>query len=122
MARDTRVTSIGEILKAIDQMLPSIDAARQWIDHNRQLPPALVAAMNDAKLFSLWLPTEFGGPELNLVDTARVIEAAARADGAVGWCAGIGTSYSRFAAFLPSSTAQQLFIQDRAIIAGTLPA
>lgn len=121
MARDTRVTSVDDILKAIDQMQPSIDAARQWIDHNRQLPPALVAAMIDAKLFSLWLPIEFGGPEVNLVDTARIIEAAARADGAVGWCAGIGTSYSRFAAFLPSSTAQQLFIQDRAIIAGALP-
>jgi len=111
----------GDILHAVEQMQPSIDATRQWIDHNRQLPPALVATMHEAKLFSLWLPTEFGGPELNLADTARVVEAAARADGAVGWCAGIGTSCSRFAAFLPASTAQQLFIQDRAILAGTLP-
>jgi alkylation response protein AidB-like acyl-CoA dehydrogenase len=115
-------SEVGHILRAIDQMQPSIDAARQWMDHNRQLPPELVAAMSDAKLFSLWLPNEFGGPELNLVDTARVIEATARADGAVGWCAGIGTSYSRFAAFLPSATAHQLFIQQQAIVAGTLPA
>jgi indole-3-acetate monooxygenase len=119
MGRDTR---ISDILKAIDQMQPSIDAASQWMDHNRQLPASVVGAMHDAKLFSLWLPTEFDGPELNLADTTRVIEAAAQADGAVGWCAGIGTSYSRFAAFLPSSTARQLYIQERAVIAGTLPA
>jgi indole-3-acetate monooxygenase len=121
MLRDTGGATTGDILQAIGQIASSVEGARQWMDHNRQLPPALVAAMNDAKLFSLWLPTEFDGPELNLVDTARVIEAAARVDGAVGWCAGIGTSYSRFAAFLPSSTAQRLFVQERAILAGTLP-
>jgi alkylation response protein AidB-like acyl-CoA dehydrogenase len=121
MVRDTRGSFVGDILKAIDEMTPSVEAMRQWIDHNRRLPTALVSVMSDAKLFSLWLPIEFDGPELDLVGTARVIEAAARADGAMGWCAGIGTSYSRFAAFLPSSTAQQLFTQDRAIIAGTLP-
>jgi hypothetical protein len=73
MARDTRVTSIGEILKAIDQMQPLIDAARQWIDHNRQLPSALVAAMRD-DIAKARLP--------RVVAFARAIGRSRRHDGA----------------------------------------
>jgi hypothetical protein len=47
-----------------------------------------------------------------------VLEEVSRIDGAVGWCAGIATSNSRFAAFLPDTAAREIFVEDQAIIAG----
>ena len=111
-------SAADSIIAGIQQLVPMINATRDSFDRDRQLPQALVNAMKDIGLFSLWLPREFGGVELNLVDTLKVLEEASSIDGAVGWCAGIATSNSRFAAFLPNDAAREIFLEDQAIVAG----
>jgi indole-3-acetate monooxygenase len=111
---------VQRLIEATKDLAPAIEDARHALDRERQLPQPLVGAMHEAGLFSLWLPAEFDGPELNLADTARVVEIVSQMDGAVGWCASIGTTYSRFAAFLPKATAQKIFVEDRAILSGSL--
>ncbi len=65
----------------------------------RRLPPATVSALADAGMFTMCLPTAYGGTgegPLGLVDATIEL---ARADGAAGWCAGIASTTSSLAAF-----------------------
>jgi len=109
----------AEILAAVQQLAPVIEAEKHAFDRDRQLPERVVSAMHEAGLFYLWLPRELGGPALNLRDTARVLEAIAQIDGAPAWCACIATTYSRLGAFLPRHVASRIFVEDRAIVGGT---
>lgn len=76
--------------------------------------------MREAGLFSLWLPTALGGPEISPLDFVRIIEAIARADGSVAWCVAVGACYSCFAGYLEESVAQEIYGAGNAILAGTL--
>src|SRR4051812_5392881 len=63
------------LIEAAHRLRPTIKKFSADIDRERQLPKLLVRALHDAGLFLLWLPREFGGPEMSLADSARVIEA-----------------------------------------------
>ena len=110
----------GHFLQAANNLVPMILAERERIEQSRELPAALVETMREAGLFSLWLPKGLGGPELTAVDFVRIIEAIARADGSVGWCAAVGACYSCFAGYLEESVAREIYGAGNAILAGTL--
>jgi alkylation response protein AidB-like acyl-CoA dehydrogenase len=76
--------------------------------------------MAEARLFALWLPKAFGGPELNLVDYIRVIEELARADASAAWCATVAACYSRIAGYLQPEIAREIFDSGRTVVAGTI--
>ncbi len=82
------------------------------------MPLALISAMEEAQIFRMWLPQPLGGPELSIAEFVRVVEALSYMDGSVGWCAGLGAAYSRFAAYLPEAVANRIF--DGNIMAGSL--
>jgi len=107
-------------LQAASGLGPAILSERENVEQRRGLPSGLVETMRDAGLFSLWLPKALGGPELTVLDFVRVIEAIARADGSVGWCAAIGACYSRFAGYLAEPVARDIYGTGTAILAGTL--
>jgi hypothetical protein len=75
---------VARLIRAAQELAPAIEAVRQAIERQRALPAGLVDAMGAAGMFSLWLPTSLGGPELNAVDYVRVIEELSRVDGSVG--------------------------------------
>jgi indole-3-acetate monooxygenase len=107
-------------LAAAEGMLPRILADRDNIEQSRELPIALIETMREAGLFSLWLPKALGGPELTALDFVRIVEAIARADGSVGWCAAVGACYSCFAGYLEEAVARDIYGDGDAILAGTL--
>lgn len=107
-------------LQAAKNLAPAILAERERIEQSRELPAVLVETMCEAGLFSLWLPTALGGPELVPLDFVRIIEAIARADGSVGWCVAVGACYSCFAGYLEESVAREIYGTGNAILAGTL--
>lgn len=107
-------------LQAANNLAPEILAERERIEQGRELPAALVETMYEAGLFSLWLPTALGGPEISPLDFVRIIEAIARADGSVGWCVAVGACYSCFAGYLEEPVAQEIYGAGNAILAGTL--
>lgn len=76
----------ARLIQAAHDLGPTILALRDDIDRERRLPGPLVEALRDGGFFSLWLAKEFGGPELNLPDFVRVVEALAQYDGSVAWC------------------------------------
>jgi alkylation response protein AidB-like acyl-CoA dehydrogenase len=108
------------LIQAARELAPTIEAARQAIERQRELPPSLVGAMGAAGMFSLWLPVSLGGPELNVVDYVRVIEELSRIDGSVGWCATVASAYSFFAGFLQSDVAHRIYDGGRTVVAGAV--
>ena len=90
------------------------------IDRDRKLPDPVVKALRDERFFSLWLPTEYGGPDLPMPDSLHVIEALSAAHGAVGWCACTAAINNRLAAFIPPAAATRIFLNEQAIVAGAL--
>jgi alkylation response protein AidB-like acyl-CoA dehydrogenase len=105
------------LLQAAIGLEPYILAVRDAIDRDRALPPELVEKLRTAGLLHLWLPKAIGGPELHPAELLPVIEALARADGSVGWCATTAAVLSLVSGSLPAPTAQAIF-GHRAVAAG----
>jgi alkylation response protein AidB-like acyl-CoA dehydrogenase len=106
------------ILQRAKDFTPAIVKLRDEIERTRALPAELVLALQDADIFRMWYPSAWGGPELSIAELGLVLETLSYADGAVGWCAGIGSAYSRFAGYLPEPIARRIFEGD--VVAGSL--
>ncbi len=111
------MTQAHALLEAATDLEPDILAVRDAIDRECALPPDLVETLRSRGMSHLWLPKAIGGPELHPADFLAVIEALARADGSVGWCAANSAVLSLLAGSLPEPTAQAIFGQ-RAVAAG----
>jgi alkylation response protein AidB-like acyl-CoA dehydrogenase len=118
---------MGESSRTTQQMFDAVERLRKIVgplavemDRERKLPQQIVAVMREEGLLSIWLPTEYGGPNLSMPDSVKVIEALAQADGAIGWCACTAAINNRLAGFLPPTSARRIFVDDKAVIAGAL--
>ena len=116
-----------ELSRITQQMFDAVECLRKMVaplnvemDRERKLPQQIVAVMREEGLLSIWLPTEYGGPNLSMPDLVKVIEALAQADGAIGWCACTAAINNRLAGFLPPTSARQIFVDDKAVVAGAL--
>ena len=89
-------------------LAPLIKNVRDEIERTRRLPASLVLAMQEADIFRMWFPGRLGGPELSVTEFVQVAETLSYADGAVGWCAGLGAAYSRFGGLLPTTVAMRV--------------
>jgi alkylation response protein AidB-like acyl-CoA dehydrogenase len=75
----------------------------------RRLPPATVAALADAGMFTMCLPSTYGGPGVSVVTMIDAVAEVARGDGAAGWCAAIASTTSSMAAFLAPDVATTVY-------------
>ena len=123
-ALSTRATprDVDRLAEAVRHLEPEILAVRDELDQRRRLPSGLVSSMRASGIFSLWLPRSLGGVAMTVVDYVKVVEQLARMDGSVGWCASIGASYSRLAAYLNPEIALAVFGGGRTVVAGQLMA
>ncbi len=78
-------------------------------ERGRRLPPETVTALADAGMFTLCLPTAYGGPGVSPVDAVDAITGVAHGDGSAGWCAGIASTTSSLAAFVEPEVARKIF-------------
>jgi alkylation response protein AidB-like acyl-CoA dehydrogenase len=116
----THTSDAARLIQAAFDLGPTINAMRDEIERERRLPARLVETLRKLDFFSLWVPKDFGGPELSLTDYVRVIEALAQYDGSVAWCVMNAAAYSRFSGFLPEAVARRIFVDDRAVVAGNM--
>ena len=105
---------------AVGRLKGLAEPLRSEMDRERKLPQQIVDLMREEGLLSIWLPTEYGGPDLSMPDSVKVIEALAAADGAIGWCACTAAINNRLAGFLPPTSARRIFVEDKAFVAGAL--
>jgi indole-3-acetate monooxygenase len=101
----------------VSQVAPVVRAARQRIEAAREVPPDVMAALHDARMFRLLLPKWLGGDELDLATHAQVIETMAAADASTAWVMGQGAGCAMAAAFLEPAAAKRLFGPADAVLA-----
>jgi alkylation response protein AidB-like acyl-CoA dehydrogenase len=102
------------LLAAVERVRETILAGAAAAEENATLPPATVAALYEAGLFSVKLPAALGGAEADPVTQMEVFEAIARLDPSAGWCTMIGaTSIGEPGAFLPDEAVAKVFAGGR---------
>ncbi|MCC5868529.1 MAG: hypothetical protein JJU27_08445 [Gammaproteobacteria bacterium] len=84
-----------------------------------RLPETVLAAIQAAGLWKLWVPRRHAGLEASLPEALQLFEAAGCVDGSLGFALAIGTGGGLFAAWLPHASAEQIFRPDNALIAGS---
>jgi len=109
-----------DVLAAARSLEPLIAAARDQIEADRRIPPALARAMMEAGIFRMAAPRAYGGGELDPMTQVRVVEELARMEGSVGWVAMIGAAGGPMAAFLDPPVAQRLFGRVDSVAAGMI--
>ena len=118
----TSMAEAGQLLaeNALDNaraVAAVLRGAADQIEAERALPPNVVAAMHEAKLFRLTLPRRHGGAELPLPQMTRVAEIIAGADASAAWCLGQGSGCAMSAAFMDEAPAREVFDADDAVLA-----
>jgi alkylation response protein AidB-like acyl-CoA dehydrogenase len=102
----------SSFVEAAKGLAPQIQASADDIERSRRLPLPLVDAMAQAGLFRLWIPRSLGGEETDPTTLVRVVEEVSRADGAAGWCLGIGGTYGAFGGYLSADAAHEIYGSD----------
>ncbi|MEK0312441.1 acyl-CoA dehydrogenase [Cohnella sp. 56] len=106
--------------RGISQALSGrVQAASLSIEREGRLPSDIVEMIYEERLFKLFVPDALGGRMTALPEAARIFEQAAYIDGSFGWLVTIGSGGGFFAATLPEPTAEALFSDRRAVIAGS---
>ena len=99
------------------KLAEAIAAAADEIESRRQLPPAIVERLHEARLFRMLYPRSVGGDEVEPGIYILAVGELARADGSVGWCASIANSIGLFAPYLGLDAARRVFGDPRATCA-----
>jgi len=98
-------------------LAPRIAEAAARIERERQLPPDVVAALHDARLFRMLLPRSVGGGEVDPLTFFETIEAIAKADASTAWCIAQASGSSMGAAYLAPDAARTVYGPDNAVMA-----
>ncbi len=111
----TDVDGCGPV-HAARRLAPLAAASAVTIERAGRLTDELVAAMSEARLFDLYLPASLGGPEADPITALLAVEALARADASVGWCAQVSIANSwQLAAFDPEAVRAMIALDGGAL-------
>ncbi len=110
---------VEQLLAQLAELTPMLRGYASEGDRLARLPDAVVQQLHSLHLLRLWIPQRYGGLELELVETLRIYEAAAKIDGCFGWAVMIGAGGGLFAAFLEPAPASDIFAPSNAVIAGS---
>ncbi|MGE3915003.1 MAG: acyl-CoA dehydrogenase family protein [Hyphomicrobiaceae bacterium] len=108
--REDVLSRVGSVTGLLKEAAPRIEAARE-------LPPDVLKAMHEARLFRLLLPRTFGGDEIDLETHAMALEAIASADASTAWVMSQGSGCSMAAAYLAPEAAHRWFDAPDAVLA-----
>jgi indole-3-acetate monooxygenase len=91
---------------------PTIAAAAPRIEADRTLPPDVVDALHEARLFRMLVPRAYGGDEVSPVDYVQAIEEIAKADASTAWCIGQTSVCSTISKAMLPHVADEIFKKD----------
>lgn len=104
--------------EAIDRAARVARAQATEAETSRRLTPGTVEALADAGMFTLCLPTAYGGPGSSVVEMIDAVATIAHADASAGWCSGIASTTSSLAAYLPPVVAGEIYPSTRVASGG----
>ena len=114
----TTVAPMATLVEAAQLVTQVIEMNADEGERLRRLPAASVEALTRAGLLRMCVPAAYGGPEADPITLVTAIETVAQADGAAGWCSMIASTTSSMAAFLPASTASQIYGDPQVVTGG----
>ena len=123
MTIDVATVELGAstpLAESAKELIPLLDEHAAFADENSLLAPEVVAALHEAGLLKMWVPTELGGFELAPRNALEVIALTSYGDSSAGWvqmaaCLSIGTAGS----YLGETAIKELFGEGRyPVIAG----
>lgn len=100
-----------QVLRAVGEIIPLLQAATPAIDRDRQLPPAVIAALRAAGVYRMLVPVELGGGQVDLQTLLGVIELVAQGNGAAGWDLATSSAGTFIALMLPPEGQSRIFGQ-----------
>lgn len=95
---------------------PAIAAASDEIERTRRIPPALLSALHDAKLFRLLLPRSAGGEEVTPGTYMESVEDVARHDASVAWNLFVGNSSALVGAYIALDVAREIWGDPHTVV------
>src|SRR5262245_13235033 len=104
-------------MESARKLVPLLDAAAPRIEAACALPPDVLDALVEAKLFRMMLPRSLGGQEIDLATFFGAILALAEGDASTAWCVSQSTGCAMSAAYLSADAARQVFGDPRAVLA-----
>jgi len=90
-------------------LAPMILEAAPRIEAGRDLPPDLVDALHEARLFRMLVPRSYGGEEISPVEYVQAIEEIAKADASTAWCIGQTSVCSTISKAMNPKVAEEIF-------------
>jgi alkylation response protein AidB-like acyl-CoA dehydrogenase len=109
----------NEMLNIPDRIIRVVRDNAMSMENKGALTQPILDYMYEAKLFKLFVPTDFGGLMLPLPEALRVFEKASWIDGSFGWLVTIGSGGGFFSATLPPEQSRLLFGNAKAVVAGS---
>ena len=103
-------------------LAPLLAAAGPRIDANQALPPEVLDALHEARMFRMFLPHSIGGAELDLPTFFEVILAIAEGDASAAWSVAQSNGCAFSAAYMAPDAARTVFGDARAVTAWGFPA
>src|SRR5205814_10407193 len=94
-----------ELIKAAESVTRVVRECAAESEQLRRLAPGAATALQDAGLFKMLVPAEFGGGEIEISTALRAIEIVSRADGAAGWTVMIAGTTGLMAAYIDRESA-----------------
>ncbi|WP_417514898.1 acyl-CoA dehydrogenase family protein [Minwuia sp.] len=102
----------------IDELVASIALRGDEIEQARRLPADIAQDMAAAGLFRMAIPKALGGLELPPMESLRMMQRVAAADGAAGWCLMIGSTSAFKAGFLEHEAGREIYGDPMGIYGG----
>ena len=101
-------------LEAVEALGPTLREHAEENERLRRLAPAVVDALRERGLFSIFAPTEVGGANLGPDGHLEVIAALTAHDGSTGWCVMIGAHESTWlTSRLPDAGLERILAGER---------
>ncbi|QCD60205.1 acyl-CoA dehydrogenase family protein [Streptomyces hawaiiensis] len=102
------------VLGRVRAHLPKIAACSAEAEAARAVPAEIITALREAGVFRMSLPKAWGGHQLDLVESARVVRELSRADGSTGWTVQAASMAWFFVRSLPRETLEKEVFGDGA--------
>ncbi len=96
-------------LDNVRELAADIRSRAEEIERGRQVPADIIDTLRAAGVFRLCIPKGLGGREVPTLETLRVIEEIARADGSTAWVVMVGSTTALLAGYLDDGWAKQIY-------------
>ncbi|HEX8092229.1 acyl-CoA dehydrogenase family protein [Jatrophihabitans sp.] len=98
-----------DLVQRATDLIPLIRKHADWQEQNRVLHDEVIAAMQEAGLLKMRVPTRYGGSVPDVRTVVDVIAELGRGDGSVGWSVSTMTIGAWLAGLLPDEAQDEIF-------------